>query len=651
MNKSFLTVMIIGCLLLVQAALPTASQMSNVRYVVEDLHANSDLFSSGRAINSVGQVAGIEDGGFGTYVLVRSMNGTMQVIGILGSGDNTILGPTDINDFGLVTGSFKASNGKIHAFLHNNVSFIDLGGGSASEFPSGDGVTVGKGINNLGEVVGYQGDSNPRAFYYDGATMRNLNSLIPAGSGWTLLFAHDINDQRQIVGSGFNSNSPGSPQHAFRYTIGAAGIFTIGSLFGSNSFSNAVSINNLGRSVGTSLTDPTSRGFVHGDNFGMLPLSPPAPCTANSIASDVNARGTVVGLYYGITSQDGCPQAFARRPLIWTQYGVPIEINSLIDPSSGWTITEIKSINDRGQIAGTGTRVINGVTRAHAVRLTPIRPENNQVSDFDGDGRTDISVFRPSDGDWHLLRSATQDWVPVHFGANGDKIAPGDFDGDGRTDPTVYRGGQWYILESGSGNFRAAQFGLLDDIPVPGDFDADGRTDIAVYRPSNGYWYVSRSSDNSFAAQQFGLAGDKPVLGDYDADGRADHAVYRPSNGYWYVLRSTLGFTGVQFGIASDRPVQGDYDGDGQTDFAVFRPSDGAWYLLQSQAGFTARQFGISTDEPAPGDFDGDGKFDLGVYRNGMWYLRLSQSGFDTAQQFGAPGDKPIPAAYIPPGN
>lgn len=650
MNNRFLTIMIIGYLLL-QAALPATAQMSNVRYVVEDLGVlgtNPNNLSSGRGINSVGQVCGIAQDDTGGLFPFRWTNGTMQNLGTFGGINDSLLGCTEINDFGWVTGSLKTASGKTHAFLYNNSTLIDLGGGNA-EFPGGEDFTKGEGINNRGEVVGYQGNNNPNAFYYDGTTMRNLNSLIPAGSGWSLKFAFDINDKRQIVGGGFVSGSGG--QSAYRYTIGAGSVLNIGSPFGANSSANALSITESGtRTIGTALTDPFSRGFMFAEDSGMLTLQPPASCTANTIANDVNMRGTIVGLFYNITNQDGCPPAFARRPVLWTPLGVPLELNSLIDPSQGWTITEANSINDRGQIVGNGVHVINGVGVARAFRLTPIRPENNQVSDFDGDGKSDISVFRPADGDWHLLRSATQDWTPVHFGAAGDKLAPGDFDGDGRTDLTVYRGGQWFILESGSGNFRAAPFGLPDDVPTPADFDADGRTDIAVFRPSNGFWYVTRSADNSFAAQQFGQPDDKPVVGDYDADGRADYAVYRPSNGYWYVLRSALGFNAVQFGIASDRPVQGDYDGDGRTDFAVFRPSNGVWYQLRSQTGFTATQFGISTDEPAPGDYDGDSKFDLAVYRGGTWYLQQSLNGF-YAKQFGAAGDKPIPAAYIPAGN
>ncbi|HEX8250653.1 MAG TPA: FG-GAP-like repeat-containing protein [Pyrinomonadaceae bacterium] len=648
MNRSFLTVAIIGCLLL-QMALPVAAQMSNVRYVIEDLgvlSADPSSYSLATGINSVGQVTGFASGEFGEYRLFRWTNGTMENLGIISGAPDNRTGATEINDFGWITGTLKTPTENIHAFLYKNSTLIDLGGGGA-EFPGGENITRGRGINNFGEVVGYYGENNPQAFYYDGTTMRNLNTMIPAGSGWILKFANDINDKRQIVGGGSNSTSQGGTR-AYRYTIGAGSVLTI---FGGNSFSEAYSISNLGRSVGNSANLPIANGFEHADEFGTLQLGAPAPCGGNTRTKDVNARGAVVGSFFPLTSQDGCPPAFSNLPVLWTQFGVAFQLNNLIDPSLGWSLNEANSINDRGQIVGTGTRVINGFIRTRAYRLTPIRPENNQVADFDGDGKSDISVFRPADGDWHLLRSATQDWVPVHFGAAGDKLAPGDYDGDGRTDLTVYRGGQWYILESGSGNFRAVSFGLADDVPTPADFDADGRTDFAVYRPSNGYWYYILSSDNLFRAVQFGANGDKPVVGDYDADGRADFAVYRPSNGTWYVFRSTLGFTGAQFGISTDRPVQGDYDSDGRTDFAVFRPSDGTWYLLRSQSGFAATQFGISTDEPVPGDYDGDGKFDLGVYRNGLWYLRHSRNGFDTAQQFGQAGDKPIPTAYTGAGN
>ena len=259
--------------------------------------------------------------------------------------------------------------------------------------------------------------------------------------------------------------------------------------------------------------------------------------------------------------------------------------------------------------------------------------------DFDGDGKSDISVFRATDRTWYLNRS-TQGFSASQFGLPTDKTAPADYDGDGRTDIAVFRDGSWYLLRSTAG-FTAIQFGLAGDIPQPSDFDGDGRAELAVYR--GGHWFTLNLSNNQAGAVQFGISTDKPVIGDYDGDGRADYAVYR--DGIWYLLRSSQGFAAVQFGISTDRPVPADYDGDGKTDFAVYR--DGIWYLLQSIQGFTAFQWGISSDIPSPADYDGDGRADAAVYRNGDWFLRQSANGF-AAVSFGLANDKPVQASFLP---
>ena len=88
---------------------------------------------------------------------------------------------------------------------------------------------------------------------------------------------------------------------------------------------------------------------------------------------------------------------------------------------------------------------------------------------------------------------------------------PADYDGDGKTDFAIYRpsSGTWYLLQSRDG-FKATQWGFSTDIAVPADYDGDGKTDIAVYRPSDGTWYVLRSRDG-FIAQQWGFSTDLPV--------------------------------------------------------------------------------------------------------------------------------------------
>lgn len=273
------------------------------------------------------------------------------------------------------------------------------------------------------------------------------------------------------------------------------------------------------------------------------------------------------------------------------------------------------------------------------------------LPDFDGDCKSDVSVFRPSSGAWYVFRSSDNVVQSVGFGATGDVIIPGDFDGDGKSDIGVFRpsNGAWYWLKSSTGAFDAASFGANGDVPVVGDFDGDRKSDLAVFRPSDGNWYIIRSSNSQFVAQPFGANGDKTAPGDYDGDGKTDIAIYRPSAGSWYVLRSSNGqVAGTGFGISEDRPVEGDYDGDGRTDIAVFRPSNGAWYaLLSADSSFYARAFGIGTDVPAPGDFDGDGKMDVGVLRDGTWYRLNSSNDSFQAVVFGSTGDIPVQSGFI----
>lgn len=275
-------------------------------------------------------------------------------------------------------------------------------------------------------------------------------------------------------------------------------------------------------------------------------------------------------------------------------------------------------------------------------------------ADFDGDFKTDISVFRPAGGFWYINQSLTNTLRGQQFGANGDTPAPEDYDGDNTTDIAIFRpsDGFWYVLRSSNNTFYGVQFGANGDQSAASDYDGDAKADFAVFRPNGGNWYILNSSNGAFSATQFGANGDISVPGDYDGDGKYDLAVYRGSTGSWYRLNSSNGsFSAVQFGASADFTAQGDFDGDGKTDISVFRGNDGTWYRLNSSNGaFVAVQFGTLGDRPVVGDYDGDAKEDIAVFRptTGAWYRLNSSNGAFVAAQFGQNGDLYLPAFDTP---
>ena len=308
---------------------------------------------------------------------------------------------------------------------------------------------------------------------------------------------------------------------------------------------------------------------------------------------------------------------------------------------------------------------------ARTTTTTVVRRTGGRAApaDVDGDGITDLVVYRPATGTFWVDRSdAGQLAVPL--GEPGDQPTIGDFDGDGRADLAVVtpgvgdRSGSWTIRSSADGSVRSVGFGLAGDVAVPGDYDGDGADDVALYRPpaaetdadggddpDTATWYVRRSSPadpSQLLVVPFGIAGDQPAPADYDGDGTVDLAVQRV-DARW-IQRSSDGETEtVAWGQAWDQPVVLDRDGDGRAEVAVLRQVDERlrWYAQPLGGGeATVIEFGRSVEpdqQPLVGDFDGDGSTEPAVFEPGTSSFWIWQPDGARVEPWGEPGDLALP--------
>ena len=296
-----------------------------------------------------------------------------------------------------------------------------------------------------------------------------------------------------------------------------------------------------------------------------------------------------------------------------------------------------------------------------------------QPFDFDGDGRTDIRVFRPSANGFFTLNSVNNRISFNSFVSAGGTIssASDDYDGDGRGDLVAFfaqgTARLWRILQTGTNTVREVQWGLSTDQVLPADYDGDGKTDIAVYRRDTGIWYIIRSSDNQTQVEVFGAVSttnpDLAVVGDFDKDGRNDLTVIRGNSGNgfpWFTRRSSDGMvqtvfwggppTGQSDAVFPASPV--DIDGDGRQDHLIQRDSNGTtatggnltYFVRRSSDGQPfVLQWGLDTDARLLGDYDGDGRTDIVSRRtiNGLyvWYIYQSSNGQGRVVTFGGTGD------------
>lgn len=490
---------------------------------------------------------------------------------------------------------------------------------------------------------------------------------------WRLYAVDDAGADMGSIGNGWSVTITTSGSPATTFANGSSIVSGDGSRGIANPYPSTINVTGLTGAITDVNVTLTGVSHLNPDDLDIFLIGP----SGKRMILLSDAGGTADAIGVNVTFDDASPNFLPDSgpmvtgtykptnvgggdtlPFILPPYPNPITLQTATlasvfngtEANGAWTLWVVDDAtgNDGAIATGWSIDITTGGTYG-AKRFTS--------ADFNGDGLTDVSVYRPSDNIWYTRRSSDYANTYQKWGSSGDIPVPGDYDGDRITDHAVYRPstGYWIILNSSTGAATFTKFGISTDTPVPADYDGDGKIDVAVWR--DGTWYVLQSGSGTVRILKWGTTGDIPVRGHFEGTNGADFTVFRPSTNTWYILNNAgTSFRAEVWGTTGDVLVPADYDGDRKTDIAVFRPSTGDWLILQSSTGSAfVYRFGTAGDIAVPGDYDGDTRADIAVYRPSAagWYILNSGAPIAAASIrtdfWGSPGDVPVAATYLPP--
>ncbi|MEO5915267.1 MAG: hypothetical protein ABIS50_13615 [Luteolibacter sp.] len=317
-------------------------------YDITDLGTLGGTNSYPAAINASGKVVGNANtsGGDIHPVLFSGTGSGNKDLGTLGGTTGYAYG---INASGQIVGDSTGVDGIFRATL-----FSGTGTGNKDLGTLGGTSSIAFGINDSAQIVGYAStasDFHATLFSGTGTGNTDLGTL-----GGATSYAYAINNAGKIVGKAYTTG--GASLHATAFSGTGSGNKDLGTLTGP--YSTALAINRTGTIAGD--------GTISGGAYHVIQFS--GTGSGNSDLGSlggfdcygraINGAGQIVGSSQ--TAEGSAYHGFLKTP-----GKAMVDLNTLIDPASGWVVTDAAGINASGQIAATGTKA----GKTHALLLSP----------------------------------------------------------------------------------------------------------------------------------------------------------------------------------------------------------------------------------------------------------------------------------------
>lgn len=454
------------------------------------------------------------------------------------------------------------------------------------------------------------------------------------------------------------------------------------SFYGTDYNRFAISGNGRIQPLAASETTPTTDDYLSnvykGINVYNMDLMPSNRSSDGGIwfkDSGDSIRITWVSMPYDLSSTNSSEKEIRVSAVLKSSGEISLYYNDTFNGNSSYDYGKAATVSLSPISTSSGSNLIISSMESNESMLGNqkslyLSSRNQSVfADVDGDAKSDLVVWRPSEGMFYISPSSSayspESTISYQLGLSGDIPKTGDIDGDKKSDLIVFRPstGTWYFRSSSTSfqEITSVQWGLSTDIPLLGDIDADGVSDLIVYRQSASAFYVLLSSagfnrsaaisGNTAAYKTISLGGpsNDPVIGDADGDGAEDIAVVWQLIRFWTAKKAdnTVIYS-LPWGEPGDTPMYCKMDEDRIADRMIIRVESNntlSWYAALGTGAGSVSSFGSLGDSATcKYDADGDGLGDMVVFRNnsGMWYLKESSETELRQYQFGLPGDIPL---------